>query len=282
MKEYLDLIGIGSVTNLNSTRLSIITINFNNKNGLQKTIESVVNQTYANYEYIIIDGGSTDGSKEIIEKYSDKLTFWVSEKDNGVYHAMNKGIKRAKGQYCFFLNSGDWLASEDIFEKVTTLNMDRDIVYGNLLKVYTGAKVVIDKGMQRSKLTLYDIAFGTIHHQTAFITRVLFEKYGLYNETYKIVSDWAFFVKTIGIQGVTVKYIDLNISYYDMHGMSSNSIERDGERAIELKRILPATIYPDYQEMWELKYKANFLERIKRQKLLWFLIRVHYKLFGLR
>ncbi len=88
-------------------KLSIITVNLNNKDGLQKTIDSVISQTFKDFEWIVIDGGSTDGSKELIEKYSDYISYWVSEPDKGIYNAMNKGIKVAKGDYLEFLNSGD-------------------------------------------------------------------------------------------------------------------------------------------------------------------------------
>ncbi len=88
-------------------KLSIITINKNNAYGLRKTIQSVINQTYSNIEYIIIDGASTDGSIDVIKKFEDKIDWWASEPDTGIYNAMNKGIKIATGDYCQFLNSGD-------------------------------------------------------------------------------------------------------------------------------------------------------------------------------
>ena len=99
-------------------QLSIITINYNNLAGLQKTFESVFNQTFQDFEYIVIDGGSTDGSKELIEQYHDKIDYWVSEPDSGIYNAMNKGIVRANGEYLQFLNSGDSLLGENILKNV--------------------------------------------------------------------------------------------------------------------------------------------------------------------
>jgi len=110
-------------------KLSIITVNLNNAEGLRKTIESVVTQTFTDFEYIIIDGGSTDGSVEIIKLYADKITYWVSEPDKGIYNGMNKGIMVAKGEYCQFLNSGDWLVNENVLKEVFA---DVDIVYGDL------------------------------------------------------------------------------------------------------------------------------------------------------
>jgi len=112
-------------------KLSIITVNLNNAEGLRKTIESVVSQTYTDYEYIIIDGGSTDGCVEIIKQYEDKITYWVSEPDKGIYNAMNKGILKAKGEYCQFLNSGDWLIKESILHDIFSILPIADIIYGN-------------------------------------------------------------------------------------------------------------------------------------------------------
>jgi glycosyltransferase involved in cell wall biosynthesis len=97
--------------------LSIITINYNNLSGLEKTIQSVLNQTLKNFEFIIIDGGSTDGSKEYNQEKNEFIDCWVSESDNGIYHAMNKGIKMAKGEYCLFLNSGDYLVDSEVSKK---------------------------------------------------------------------------------------------------------------------------------------------------------------------
>lgn len=99
-------------------KLSIITINLNNKDGLEKTIESVVSQTFTDYEFIIIDGGSTKGDVELIKEYENKISYWVSEKDSGIYNAQNKGIKQARGEYLYFLNSGDALYENTTLEKV--------------------------------------------------------------------------------------------------------------------------------------------------------------------
>ena len=111
-------------------KLSIITINLNNAAGLRKTIESVVNQTFTDYEYLIIDGGSTDGSVEVIKEFADKITYWVSEPDKGIYNAMNKGILKARGEYLQFLNSGDWLVDNEVLFRVFSLNHFEDILYG--------------------------------------------------------------------------------------------------------------------------------------------------------
>src|SRR6478735_1115877 len=118
---------------MSKIQLSIITINYNNLQGLQKTIESVVSQSFKDFEYIIIDGGSTDGSKVLIEKYSESITYWVSEKDNGIYPAMNKGIQVANGEYLLFLNSGDWFYENTTLSMAIPMLRPFDIVYGNTM-----------------------------------------------------------------------------------------------------------------------------------------------------
>jgi glycosyltransferase involved in cell wall biosynthesis len=266
---------------MHNLKLSIITVNLNNKLGLQKTIESVVNQTFSEYEYIIIDGGSTDGSVEIIKEFADKITYWVSEPDKGIYNAMNKGIKVAKGEYCLFLNSGDWFVNSSLIKDIFNGLPVCDIVYGNMIKVFPDGKLEIDKGPQRSLLSLGDMYFGTINHSSSFIRRSLFEKYGLYNEEYKIVSDWAFFLKVIGLKAVTVKYIDLDINFFDMTGIS-NSMKsiRYMERDVELNKVIPDNLRPDYEKMKGYLSEVKLYNRIKSQKLLWQFIRVYNKLFG--
>jgi len=114
-------------------KLSIITINYNDKEGLRKTIESVLSQTWTDYEYLIIDGGSADGSLDVIREYEDKITYWISEKDNGIYNAMNKGIVKSKGAYLQFLNSGDYLVDNKVFENMTerrkqNIRMNRELL----------------------------------------------------------------------------------------------------------------------------------------------------------
>lgn len=111
-------------------KLSIITVNLNNLEGLKKTYDSVVCQTFTDYEWLVIDGGSTDGSREFIEQHQDKFAYWCSEPDKGIYNAMNKGIVRAKGEYLNFMNSGDCFACEETVAEVFGKNRTADILYG--------------------------------------------------------------------------------------------------------------------------------------------------------
>ena len=186
-------------------KLSIITVNLNNKDCLQKTINSVVSQTFKDFEWILIDGGSTDGSKELIEQFSSHISYWVSEPDKGIYNAMNKGILKAKGEYCLFLNSGDYFANGDVLDKVFAFDFDEDVVYGDQLWDYGDRMETFESA---EKVTLRNFIGSTIPHSgVSFIKREMFEEYGLYDENYRIVSDWKWFLIAVGLGKATTRHI---------------------------------------------------------------------------
>ena len=149
-------------------KLSVITINYNDASGLQDTLESVVQQLYQDYELIVIDGGSTDGSVEMITKFKDHISYWVSEPDKGIYAAMNKGLHTAKGEYCFFLNSGDTLVDNSVFENIFRISSETDIIQGNLI-VVDGKKKNVEKCKGTSNPAFLDIYNSIIKHQASFI-----------------------------------------------------------------------------------------------------------------
>jgi glycosyltransferase involved in cell wall biosynthesis len=227
-------------------KLSIITINYNNIDGLIKTVNSVINQTFKEFEYIVIDGGSTDNSIEVIKDYTNHINYFVSEPDNGIYHAMNKGILKAKGEYCFFLNSGDWFVSDKTLEEIFANAPDFDILYGRLIICDKNDKI-ISRTIGKNRITLLDVYNHTIKHQSSFIKRELFNRYGLYNENLKIISDWAFFMKSVGLGDASVKYLDLDIAFFDNSGISSNSEEIcKKERKFVLDSLLSPRTIEDY------------------------------------
>jgi len=241
-------------------KLSIITINLNNVEGLRKTIESVISQTFIDFEYILIDGGSTDGSVDIIKEYADKITYWVSEPDKGIYNAMNKGIRQATRDYCLFLNSGDGLLHENVLKELSAILFDEDIVYGNVILHLN--KNQRDKGIAKSELNLYDLTFGKINHQAAFIKRSLFDKFGFYSEEYRIASDFKFFLDTIIVGNVSTKYIDKDISFFDDNGISA--VYHATKTLEENKQILLSTFPPrvlaNIQEL--ARYKHSIVVRL--------------------
>ncbi len=259
-------------------KLSIITINLNNSIGLKKTIESVVNQSSEDFEYIVIDGGSTDGSIDVIKEFKDKISYWESEPDNGIYHAMNKGLKMAKGEYCQFLNSGDYLSASDVTERMLSNMPECSILYGNMLKLMAGGWILNNKEIPvNSLLTFYT---GTLNHSSAYIKRNLFEKYGYYDENLKIVSDWKFYLITVGLNSESVSYRDIDVSCFDMKGISNtNNCLDKAERLQVLKEVLPVNVFADYK-----RYASGIMQmkRINRYKftkwIVWFIERVLFKL----
>ena len=225
-------------------KLSIITINRNNAAGLRKTIESVVSQTFTDFEYIIIDGASTDGSVEIIKEFAEKITYWVSEPDKGIYNAMNKGILKAKGEYLLFLNSGDFLYNKFVISKFVNYRYKDDIIFGDLIIYDEYLKSKIKK---YHRLMVYDIITNSLPHQASFIKKDLFERTGMYNENFKIVSDWKFFVDAIIINNCTIKHIQEFISYFNANGIGSSNLDLDNiERIQVLNKLADQMILQDY------------------------------------
>jgi glycosyltransferase involved in cell wall biosynthesis len=202
------------------SKISIITINLNNKNGLYRTIESVLGQSFSPKEFLIIDGESTDGSVEILKQNSASVYFWVSEPDSGIYNAMNKGIQKATGEYCLFLNSGDRLISADVLEKVSTSLKGEEIIYGDgILEKADGSETHFKVP---EILTLDYFYFSSLFHPSAFIKRDLFYKYGFYNEANKVISDWEFFLKVLMVHNVSYKHLPYAISVAEDGGISRN------------------------------------------------------------
>ena len=201
-------------------KLSIITINKNNATGLEKTIQSVINQTYFNQiEYIIIDGLSTDSSSNIIYKYKDYFSYWISEEDSGIYDAMNKGAQVATGEYLLFLNSGDTLYHDKIIQEVYSELNTYDIVYGGV--EYEGEKII---RIAEAKLDfLYFSTRRSIFHQGAFISRKLLIELP-YDTSYRLMGDVNFFFNAICIKKATYKRIFTKIAIFDTHGISSREV----------------------------------------------------------
>ncbi|WP_298220999.1 glycosyltransferase family 2 protein [Flavobacterium sp.] len=250
------------------TKISIITIAFNDKEGLKKTFNSVFNQTFQDFEFIVIDGGSTDGSKALIEENQQKIAYWVSEKDSGVFHAMNKGIRVAKGEFIIFMNSGDIFNDDAVLLDIVPELTDRfDIYYGDNYKESPSSKRL---KTYPEKLSFSFFYTSSINHQSTFIRKSLFDDHFYYNEQYKIASDWEFFVYTICHKNVPYKYLRRTIAIYDFTGISSNpkfAALYQEEKKDSMQRYFPAFL-EDYQEVSELNSK-RFLQfqHIKKHRL---------------
>jgi glycosyltransferase involved in cell wall biosynthesis len=224
-------------------KLSIITINFNDHKGLDKTIQSVINQTYKDFEYIVIDGASTDGSVGVIKKYADRLTHWVSEPDTGIYNAMNKGTRLAQGEYCLYLNSGDFFAADDVLEKAFSYNFTEDIVSCNL-ELFDERNVYLQTPPQN--ISLFTFTNGSLPHPSTFIKRSLLEELGGYNESYRIVSDWCFFLDALIIRNCSYQTVDIVLSKFNCFGVSSLSGKKSSDEMKKYLNLKFPTIIKDY------------------------------------
>jgi glycosyltransferase involved in cell wall biosynthesis len=200
-------------------KISIVTINLNNFKGLESTLKSVVYQTYKNIEFIVIDGGSIDGSVELLTKYNSKITFWNSEKDKGVYQAMNKGLTLASGEYIIFMNSGDIFYDDDVIYNFTKLCKGEDLIYGLTIWSHTNMYWNPPRGI-RLRDTINKVL---IPHQATFYKLSKIKQIGGYNENYKIVSDWIMFVDFI-IQGFSYNKIELVVCLSEPAGLSLTNI----------------------------------------------------------
>lgn len=201
-------------------RISIITINRNNAIGLERTIKSVVEQSYDNIEYIVIDGASTDNSIEVIKKYADKISYWISEKDKGIYNAMNKGVDAANGDYCLFLNSGDKLLTPDsLLNVLKSGDFKEDIISCDL---FTDKSIFSNfRSAPIVKPTkLYMSMYNPFPHPSTLIKTSLIKKFR-YNEESKIAGDWMFFYDSIIVGSATYRHISRPLSLFYLDGISS-------------------------------------------------------------
>ena len=265
-------------------KLSVITINYNNAEGLRNTLASVASQTCRDIEHIIIDGGSKDGSVEVIKDYAGNVpyyVFWVSEPDNGIYNAMNKGICKATGLYVQILNSGDILAAQDVVEKMLLAsdNAGRpELLYGNMIKKdYTNGRIIGKS--KRVEYSLRQYYSSTMNHDCCYIRRDVYERYGLYDENLKIVSDWKWFLQTIGLGHVKPVYADIDVTIFDASGISESNLElRNQERRQVLEQVMPPAVLADYDKH---AFETQQMDRLRKHHvygLVYFVERVLFKL----
>jgi len=213
-------------------RISVITINYNHGDLLETTIQSVVAQSFHDCEYIVIDGGSTDHSVSVIQKYAAYISYWVSEKDRGIYHAMNKGIAQATGDYCLFLNSGDAFYASDTLQKAA-LCVDADFVCGNAMLVYPSAQLLWEAPATVDPM--FFIQRLSLCHQSLFIKTGLL-KQRAYDESLKIAADWEQIFYAILVNHSRYKKMDLIVCTYLCDGVSSNDAKSDAEKRMVLEQ----------------------------------------------
>ena len=249
-------------------KITIITINYNNARGLERTIRSVVSQAFLDKEYLVVDGASKDGSLDIITKYSKQITKWVSEPDTGIYNAMNKGIEMATGDYCIFMNSGDAFYSPNVLTNVHKhLFCGKDIYNGNAFFTSGDGKITwYRKGHKDvSKFYFYH---SSICHQASFIKTAVLKKFR-YDETLRMVSDWKFWIEAICLNQASYEAIDVDVCCYDGGGITATQQERG---IIERKKVLEELYtFGEIARFDKLSKKTNFVKYLKEgiSKRMW-------------
>jgi len=252
------------------TKVSIITINRNNKDGLRKTMQSVIDQDFDDFEYVVVDGASDDGSVEVIQEFETsfkqkRVPFqYESKLDRGIFHAMNKGIMKASGEYLLFLNSGDYLVAPAVLSDFSRLGITEDFASGSIIVFINDRKQV---RKSPSYVNFYLLFNQSIPHQATFIKRSVFERFGLYNENNRVKSDWENSMRSIVVGGATYKHIDLLVSYFDVTGVSSDvsmkAIQMEEQRKVYLS-LMPAYVletleyYKKEEQKW--KYKSRLYD----------------------
>lgn len=233
-------------------KFSIITVCKNSGKTIENTILSVINQTFKDFEYIIIDGVSTDNTLSIVQKYSDKISKIISEEDNGLYDAMNKGIKTASGDYLFFLNSDDVFLHDNILELVNNINSTAELLYGDIavLNKKTG-KLSIKTHDKFNKIYLLK---NTPCQPATFYKKEAFEKYGYFDTNYKIVSDHEWFLRVFLKHNIHAEYMGFPISIFNMGGLSTDK-NREDKLTAERNAIL---------DKYFTKFERNFYEFLSK------------------
>lgn len=219
--------------------ISIITVSYNAAETIEQTILSVLNQNFDSFEYIFIDGGSTDGTVDIIKKYQHKIAYWVSESDKGIYDAMNKGVLASKGQYVYFLGGDDLLFDDTVLQKISSYLLNKNVVYyGNVL--FKKRNVIYD-----GKFNSIKIVTRNISHQSIFYPRSVFEKFN-FNTNYKIFADYDLNLKLFSNKSFNFVYVPITIALFNDEGASgSNTLDAnfENDRLAIIKSNFPYWIY---------------------------------------
>ncbi len=221
-------------------KVSIITVCFNEVSNIGKTIDSVLEQTFTDYELIIIDGQSTDGTVEKIKTYGDKINKFISEKDKDLFDAQNKGIRLADGEYEFFLNAGDFLYSHRVLEKVFENNPKADIVYGDLVVEMKNGYIFRKKSP--AKITKQYMIADSLPHQATFFKKKLMDKVGFYDLSYVYAADYDLTLRALYEMKCSLEYMPVPVAQYNLQGQSAQLSNRKDfmrERDFSRKKYMP-------------------------------------------
>lgn len=230
--------------------LSIITVSLNDAAGLRRTADSIAAQKCRDFEWIVIDGGSTDGSLDVIAEYEHHISRWVSEPDKGIYNAMNKGIRAATGAYLQFLNAGDALADHDVVGDFLATRPSADVVYGRARIIDSAGHEMWHWPLPQMPLRLSYFWNHSLKHQAAFFSRRCFERF-MYNEDNRIASDTELFMQLL-YHGYVYERYDRYIVLFNGEGLSSRADVRarqDAEFEGAVARLMPEGMRLDYADV---------------------------------
>ena len=237
-------------------KLSIITVNYNNADGLRATLQSVAEQKCRDFEYVVVDGGSTDGSVDAIREKESLISKWVSEPDGGIYEAMNKGVSMASGDYVLFLNSADRLAGAQVVEKILPHLIDKDYYVGGVERQERGGVMVFPPKTLRASYLMMNY----LPHQATFIRRQLLLDRP-YQTKYRIAADWEQMVYELVVCGKSYELLDICVTLFDVQGISSvrsTNLEQQKEREAILHEHFSDIVVSDYVGLTSYESKIKY------------------------
>ena len=246
---------------MNHPKITVVTVCYNTVDTIEKTILSIINQTYSNIEYIVIDGNSSDGTVDVIKKYSDRISKWLSEPDKGIYDAMNKGTDLATGEWINFMNAGDLFVNDHVIEDLLSMFEEKhDVIYGNTIFI-NGGNTKIQKAYAREN------AMPSFCHQSSFISTQLMKRYH-YDQSFVIAADTDFFDR-IYKKGYDLFFVDLFFSKVNMDGVSSNRRALVYREVCRIKKEKPLIMrllkyqIEDAMPVWLMKRLLNLSWLVK-------------------
>lgn len=244
-------------------KVSIITVCLNSVNTIEQTIKSVLNQTYKDIEYIIIDGGSDDGTCSVIEKYKEQIDYYVSEPDDGLYYAMNKGINYASGDIIGILNSDDWYEINTVELVVDTFKKyDCDMVHGKMAIVYEN-----NKNRIVNERKLEDLYVGmNISHPTVFIKRSIYNEYGGFNQNYRSASDYEMMLR-LYISNINIRFVPHILTYFRLGGFSQKQERINIEESYQISKSYIERYKTLDKNVWMDRLERIYVDKLTKAKL---------------
>ncbi|MEO8086125.1 MAG: glycosyltransferase family 2 protein [Bacteroidota bacterium] len=218
--------------------ISVITINKNNADGLNKTMQSVCTQDFEDFEYIVVDGASEDKSGEVVKNYLADVDKFISGNDKGIYDAMNKGIRAAKGDYLIFLNSGDCFADASVLTQMHVHCRGEDLLSGNIIFLENN---ISRRDFTPERLTKFYLLHSMLYHPATFFKKSLFKTLGLFDDQLSIVGDYEFFLRALSKNKINYRHLPFDVVLFDSSGISSAKITR--EKMMDERKMVQRKYY---------------------------------------